>query len=182
MVVLLVDAAAEVSDQDAHIAGFVLEAGRALVVAVNKWDGLDDYARERIRADLARKLHFLSFAKVHYVSALHGEGINALMKSVDGAYAAAMIKLPTPKLTRALMAAVAKQSPPRHGIFRPKPRYAHQGGSNPPVIVIHGNALDHLPGAYLRYLERSFMEAFRLQGTPLRLELKSTRNPYASEK
>ena len=92
------------------------------------------------------------------------------------------IKLPTPKLTRALMAAVAKQSPPRHGIFRPKPRYAHQGGSNPPVIVIHGNALDHLPGAYLRYLERSFMEAFRLQGTPLRLELKSTRNPYASEK
>ena len=182
VVVLLVDAAAEVSDQDAHIAGFVLEAGRALVVAVNKWDGLNDYVRERIRADLARKLHFLSFAKVHYVSALHGEGINALMKSVDGAYAAAMIKLPTPKLTRALMAAVAKQSPPRHGIFRPKPRYAHQGGSNPPVIVIHGNALDHLPGAYLRYLERSFMEAFRLQGTPLRLELKSTRNPYASEK
>lgn len=182
VVVLMVDAAAEISDQDAHIAGFVLDAGRALVVAVNKWDGLDDYARERIRADLARKLRFLSFAKVHYVSALHGEGINALMKSVDGAYAAAMIKLPTPKLTRALMAAVAKQSPPRHGIFRPKPRYAHQGGSNPPVIVIHGNALDHLPGTYLRYLERSFMEAFRLQGTPLRLELKSTRNPYASEK
>ena len=182
VVVLMVDAAAEISDQDAHIAGFVLEAGRALVVAVNKWDGLDDYTRERIKADLARKLHFLSFAKVHYVSALHGEGINALMKSVDGAYAAAMVKLATPKLTRALLAAVAKQSPPRHGIFRPKPRYAHQGGSNPPVIVIHGNALDHLPGSYLRYLERSFMEAFRLQGTPLRLELKSTRNPYASEK
>lgn len=182
VVVLMVDAAAEISDQDAHIAGFVLEAGRALVVAVNKWDGLDDYTRERIKADLARKLHFLSFAKVHYVSALHGEGINALMKSVDGAYAAAMVKLATPKLTRALLAAVAKQSPPRHGIFRPKPRYAHQGGSNPPVIVIHGNALDHLPGSYLRYLERSFMETFRLQGTPLRLELKSTRNPYASEK
>ena len=182
VVVLMVDAAGEISDQDAHIAGFVLEAGRALVVAVNKWDGLDDYARQRIKTDLARKLHFLLFAKVHYVSALLGEGINALMKSVDGAYAAAMIKLATPKLTRALMAAVAKQSPPRHGVFRPKPRYAHQGGSNPPVIVIHGNALNHLPGTYLRYLERSFMEAFSLQGTPLRLELKSTRNPYASEK
>lgn len=182
VVVLMVDAAAEISDQDAHIAGFVLEAGRALVVAVNKWDDLDDYARERIKADLARKLHFLSFAKVHHVSALKGEGINALMKSVDAAYAAAMVKLSTPKLTRALLAAVAKQSPPRHGIFRPKPRYAHQGGSNPPVIVIHGSALDHLPGSYLRYLERTFMEAFRLQGTPLRLELKSARNPYASEK
>ncbi len=182
VVVLMVDAAAEISDQDAHIAGFILEAGRALVVAVNKWDGLDDYARERIKADLARKLHFLSFAKVHYVSALQGEGINALMKSVDAAYAAAMVKLATPRLTRVLLAAVAKQSPPRHGLFRPKPRYAHQGGSNPPIIVIHGSALNHLPGSYLRYLERSFMEAFSLQGTPLRLEVKSARNPYASEK
>ncbi|MBK8336428.1 MAG: ribosome biogenesis GTPase Der [Sterolibacteriaceae bacterium] len=182
VVVLMVDAAAEISDQDAHIAGFILEAGRALVVAVNKWDGLDDYARERIKADLARKLHFLSFAKVHYVSALQGEGINALMKSVDAAYAAAMVKLATPRLTRVLLAAVAKQSPPRHGLFRPKPRYAHQGGSNPPIIVIHGSALNHLPESYLRYLERSFMEAFSLQGTPLRLEVKSARNPYASEK
>jgi GTP-binding protein len=182
VVVLMVDAAAEISDQDAHIAGFILEAGRALVVAVNKWDGLDDYARERIKADLARKLHFLSFAKVHYVSALQGEGINALMKSVDAAYAAAMVKLATPRLTRVLLAAVAKQSPPRHGLFRPKPRYAHQGGSNPPIIVIHGSALNHLPGSYLRYLERSFMEAFSLQGTPLRLEVKSARNPYASDK
>lgn len=182
VVVLMVDAAAEISDQDAHIAGFILEAGRALVVAVNKWDGLDDYARERIKADLARKLHFLSFAKVHYVSALQGEGINALMKSVDAAYAAAMVKLATPRLTRVLLAAVARQSPPRHGLFRPKPRYAHQGGSNPPIIVIHGSALNHLPGSYLRYLERSFMEAFSLQGTPLRLEVKSARNPYASEK
>jgi len=180
--VLMVDAADGISDQDAHIAGFVLEAGRALVVAVNKWDKLDDYARERIKADLSRKLHFLSFARVHYVSALNGEGVNALMKSVDAAYAAAMIKLPTPQLTRALQAAVAKQAPPRHGLFRPKPRFAHQGGSNPPIIVIHGSALEHLPGAYLRYLERSFMETFRLQGTPLRLELKSARNPYASEK
>ena len=182
VVVLMVDAAAEISDQDAHIAGFILEAGRALVVAVNKWDGLDDYARERIKADLARKLHFLSFAKVHHVSALQGEGISALMKSVDAAYAAAMVELATPRLTRVLLAAVAKQSPPRHGMFRPKPRYAHQGGSNPPIIVIHGSALNHLPGSYMRYLERSFMEAFSLQGTPLRLEVKSARNPYASEK
>lgn len=182
VVVLMVDAAAEISEQDAHIAGFIVEAGRALVVAVNKWDRLDDYGRERIKADLARKLRFLFFARVHYLSALHGEGVGALMKSVDGAHAAAMVKLPTPKLTRALIEAVARQSPPRHGIFRPKPRYAHQGGSNPPVIVIHGNALDHLPRTYLRYLERSFMGAFSLQGTPLRLELRSSRNPYGGEK
>lgn len=182
VVVLMVDAAAEISDQDAHIAGFILETGRALVVAVNKWDGLDDYARERVKADLARRLRFLSFARVHYVSALHGEGIGALIRSVEAAHAAAMIKLPTPQLTRALMAAVAKQSPPRHGVSRPKPRYAHQGGSNPPVIVIHGSGLEHLPRTYLRYLERSFMEAFRLQGTPLRIELKTARNPYATEK
>lgn len=182
VVILMLDAAADISDQDAHIAGFVVEAGRALVVAVNKWDDVDDYRRERVKLDISRKLAFLSFARVHYVSALKGEGVNALLKSADAAYGAAMAKLPTPQLTRALQTAVAKQAPPRHGIFRPKLRYAHQGGSNPPLIVIHGNALDHLPGSYRRYLERMFLDAFKLQGTPLRLELRSSRNPYAEEK
>lgn len=180
--ILLLDASQEISDQDAHIAGFVVEAGRALVVAVNKWDDTDDYRRERVKSDLARKLNFLAFARTHYISALKGEGINALLNSVDAAYAAAMAKLPTPKLTRVLQAAVAKQSPPRHGIFRPKLRYAHQGGSNPPVIVVHGNALDHVPDSYRRYLERTFMESFRLQGTPLRIQFKTARNPYAERR
>lgn len=182
VVVLVLDAANEVTEQDAHIAGFVLDTGRALVVAVNKWDGLDDYSRERIKADMARKLGFLNFARFHHISALKAEGIGPLLKSVDGAYAAAMIKLPTPKITRVLQLAVTKQAPPRHGIFRPKLRYAHQGGSNPPVIVIHGNALEHVPNAYVRYLERCFMDAFKLQGTPLRIQFRTSQNPFLEKK
>lgn len=179
VVVLVLDAAQDISDQDAHIGGFVLEAGRALVVVVNKWDALDDYRRERIKADIARKLGFLSFARIHHVSALTGSGVGGVLKSVDAAYAAAMAKLSTPRLTRTLQLAVAKQAPPRHGVFRPKMRYAHQGGSNPPVVVIHGTALEHVPASYVRYLERSFVEAFRLQGTPLRIQFKTAHNPYA---
>jgi len=179
VVVLVLDASQDVSDQDAHIAGFVMETGRALVVAVNKWDSVDDYRRERIKVDIARKLHFLWFARHHHISALHTQGIGALLKSVDLAYGAAMSKLPTPKLTRTLQTACTKQPPPRHGIFRPKMRYAHQGGQNPPVVVIHGNALDHVADAYKRYLERFFMDTFRLQGTPLRIEFRTARNPYA---
>jgi GTPase len=182
VVVLVLDAQQEVSDQDAHIAGFILEAGRALVVAINKWDGTDDYRRERVKTDLARKLNFLGFARFHYISALRGEGIDAMMRSADAAYAAAMTKLPTPRLTRLLQQAVAKQAPPRHGIFRPKLRYAHQGGVNPPIIIIHGNALEHVPDGYRRYLERTFLEAFKLQGTPLRIEFRTTRNPYAEKR
>jgi GTP-binding protein len=182
VVILLLDARQEISEQDAHIAGFIVEVGRALVVAVNKWDDTDNYRRERIKSDMARKLNFLAFARTHYISALEGEGINGLLKSVDAAYAAAMAKLPTPKLTRVLQAALAKQSPPRHGIFRPKLRYAHQGGSNPPVIVVHGNALEHVPDSYRRYLERTFMETFKLQGTPLRIQFKTSRNPFAERR
>ncbi|HUY04880.1 MAG TPA: ribosome biogenesis GTPase Der [Rhodocyclaceae bacterium] len=181
VVVLMVDASQDISDQDAHIAGFVIEAGRALVLAVNKWDAVDDYRRERVKQDIERKLNFLGFARVHYVSALKGEGVNGLMSSVDKAWTAAMAKLPTPQLTRALQDALAKQAPPRHGIFRPKLRYAHQGGSNPPIIVIHGNALDHVPDSYRRYLERTFMEQFQLQGTPLRVEFKTSKNPFAKD-
>ena len=181
VVVLMVDASQDISDQDAHIAGFAIEAGRALVVAVNKWEMVDEYHRERVKLDIERKLNFLGFARVHYISALRGDGVNGLMSSVDKAWAAAMAKLPTPQLTRALQGAVAKQEPPRHGIFRPKLRYAHQGGSNPPVIVIHGNALEHLPDSYRRYLERSFMEQFQLQGTPLRVQFKTSHNPFVRD-
>ena len=179
VVVLVLDASQDVSDQDAHIAGFVLESGRALVVAINKWDAVDDYRRERIKVDIERKLYFLWFARHHHISALHAEGIGALMKSVDLAYGAAMTKLPTPKLTRALQMACTKQQPPRQGNFRPKMRYAHQGGQNPPIVVIHGNALDQVGDAYKRYLERFFLETFKLQGTPLRIEFRTAHNPFA---
>jgi GTP-binding protein len=182
VVVLVLDASQDISDQDAHIASFIVEAGRALVVAVNKWDDTDEYRRERIKMDLARKLNFLAFARFHYISALRGQGVDVLMQSVDAAYAAAVSRLPTPKLTRLLQQAVTRQTPPRHGIFRPKLRYAHQGGMNPPIIIIHGNALDHVPESYRRYLERTFVEAFQLQGTPLRVEFRSSRNPYAERR
>ncbi|MDD3353767.1 ribosome biogenesis GTPase Der [Zoogloea sp.] len=181
VVVLVLDASQEISDQDAHIGGFVVEAGRALVVVVNKWDAVDDYRRQRIKEDLDRKLPFLGFARFIFVSALKGQGIVPMLKAVDGAYQAAMTKLATPKLTRVLLDAVIRQQPPRHGGFRPKMRYAHQGGMNPPVIVIHGSALDHVPASYVRYLERIFQEVFKLEGTPLRIHFKSSRNPFADK-
>jgi GTP-binding protein len=179
VVVLLLDAASEIADQDAHIAGFVLESGRALVVAVNKWDGLDEYQRDRIKREIDRKLHFLRWARVHHISALKKTGLGALMRSVVEAHKAAFAKLATPKLTRALIAAVARQQPARSGNTRPKLRYAHQGGQNPPVIVIHGNSLAHVSDSYRRYLESQFRDQFDLTGTPLRVEFRTSRNPYA---
>jgi GTP-binding protein len=177
---LVLDAQADISEQDAHIAAFILERGRALVVAVNKWDGLDEYARDQVKRAIAKKLMFLSFARFHYISALHSQGVGTLFGSIDAAYAAAMRKLSTPRLTRALIAAIEKQQPPRKGIFRPKLRYAHQGGMNPPVIVIHGSALDAVPDSYRRYLETAFRDVFELQGTPLRVQFKNSKNPYAA--
>lgn len=182
VVVLVLDARQDISDQDAHIAGFVLESGRALVVAVNKWDGLDAYVRDQLKGELETKLKFLDFARFHYVSALKGQGLEMVFKSVDAAYKAATASLSTPKLTRTLIDAVAKQAPPRTGIFRPKLRYAHQGGRNPPIIVIHGNALDKVPDSYRRYLEHTFREVFRLQGTPLRIQFNVSENPFADRK
>ncbi|WP_093558028.1 ribosome biogenesis GTPase Der [Pseudoduganella namucuonensis] len=178
VVVLMLDAQQDISEQDAHIAGFVLETGRALVVAVNKWDGLQSDDRDEIKIDLDRKLDFLSFAKMHFISALKAAGIGPLMKSVDQAYAAAMANLTTPKLTRALQEAVEKQEPKRKGSMRPKMRYAHQGGMNPPIIVIHGNSLDAITDPYKRYLEKHFRDTFNLVGTPLRIELRTGKNPF----
>lgn len=180
VVLLLLDAQQDISEQDAHIAGFVLESGRALVVGINKWDGLDQDKRKEVKSEVERKLHFLSFAKFHYVSALKSTGISALMRSIDSAYAAAMAKLSTPRLTRVLEEAIEHQQPPRkQGGTRPKMRYAHQGGQNPPIIVIHGNSLDAISDDYKRYLEKHFRDAFSLTGTPLRIELRSGKNPFA---
>ncbi len=179
VVLLLLDAQQDISEQDAHIAGFILESGRALVVGINKWDGLTSERREEIKIDVERKLSFLSFAKTHYISALKSTGVGPLMKSVNSAYDAAMIKLTTPKLTRALIEAVEHQQPRRKGSIRPKLRYAHQGGMNPPIVVIHGNALDAIDANYKRFLEKHFRETFSLVGTPLRIELRSGKNPFA---
>lgn len=179
VVLLLLDAQQDISEQDAHIAGFILETGRALVVGINKWDGLTSERRDEIKIDLDRKLNFLSFAKFHYISALKSTGIAPLMKSVDAAYAAAMSNLTTPKLTRALLEAVEHQQPRRKGSIRPKLRYAHQGGMNPPIVVIHGNSLEAIDANYRRYLEKYFRETFSLIGTPLRIEFKSGKNPFA---
>jgi len=181
VVILMVDAQADVSDQDAHIADFIVQSGRALVVAVNKWDGLEAYVREQTRQTLQRKLKFLDFAKFHFISALENVGLANMFRSVDAAYSAAMTKLSTPRLTRVLADAVARQAPPKHGLFRPKPRYAHQGGSNPPIIVVHGNAVDQIADSYRRYLEHTFREAFHLQGTPLRIQFVAGKNPFADK-
>jgi GTP-binding protein len=179
VVVLVLDAQAGIAEHDAHLAGYIVEAGRALVVAVNKWDGLTPNAREEIKRELDRKLGFLGFAAVHTISARDGTGIAPLLRSIDQAYAAAVARLPTPRLTRTLQEAVSRQQPPRAGFTRPKLRYAHQGGVNPPVIVIHGTALRQVPDTYRRYLERFFLEAFQLRGTPLRIQFKTAANPYA---
>lgn len=182
VVLLLLDASAGVSDQDAHIAGFALEAGRALVVGLNKWDAADREQRERVRREYDRKLRFLSFARVVELSALKGQGIGAVLDAVETAHASAFAKLSTPRLTRTLQAAVEQQQPPRKGIFRPKMRYAHQGGQNPPRIIIHGSALDAVPDSYRRYLEGQFRTAFGLVGTPLSVEFRASHNPYLKDR
>jgi len=180
--VLLVDAPDGITEQDAHVAGNILERGRAVVLAVNKWDAAGKEARARVKSELQWKLGFLGFAEQHFISAKGGKGLGSLMRSVDAAHASAMARLPTPKLTRALQAAVERQSPPKTGLVRPKLRYAHQGGINPPRIIIHGNALDRVPDTYRRYLEGYLRKAFELVGTPLAIEFRTGRNPYAGKR
>ena len=182
VVILVLDAKEGIAEHDAHIAGYVLESGRALVVAINKWDALDSYERSRIDEEMDHKLHFLNWARQIHISALKRNGLNHLMKAVSDAHAAAFAKLSTPKLTRALIEAVQRQSPPRVKGVRPKLRYAHQGGQNPPVVVIHGNSLQAVPDSYKRYLEGWFRDQFNLAGTPLRIEFKLNRNPYVEKK
>jgi GTPase len=178
VVLLLLDATLGVSEQDAHIAGYILESGRAVVVAVNKWDATDDYQRQSLQRSIESRLAFLKFAPVLNISAIKRQGLNAVWKSISQAHASATIKMPTPVLTRLLLDAVQHQAPRREGKFRPKPRYAHQGGMNPPIVVIHGNSLEHLTDSYKRFLEGRFREHFKLTGTPLRIETKSSPNPF----
>jgi GTP-binding protein len=182
VVVLLLDATQGVSDQDAHIAGYILDSGRAVVVAVNKWDAVDAYQREMVDRALAQRLAFLRYASVLHISARKRQGLAPLWQAIAQAHDSALAKLPTPVLTRLLHEAVAHQAPRRAGAVRPKLRYAHQGGMNPPIVVIHGNALDHVTDAYKRYLEGRIRAHFGLVGTPLRIEMRSSRNPFDGER
>ncbi|MDD5480837.1 ribosome biogenesis GTPase Der [Rhodoferax sp.] len=179
VVLLLIDATQGVTDQDAHIAGYILENGRAVVLAVNKWDAVDEYQRELVKRSIETRLPFLKFANMHLISAQKRQGLGPLWASITQAYKAANCKMSTPVLTRLLLEAVQFQSPKRAGMFRPKLRYAHQGGMNPPVIVIHGNSLEHVTDAYKRFLEGRFRHEFDLVGTPLRIEFKTSANPFA---
>jgi GTPase len=180
VVLLLLDATQGVTDQDAHIAGYILESGRAVVVAINKWDAIDSYQREMLARSIEQRLAFLKFAQVLHISALKRQGLGPVWKAIAAAHASATKKLSTPVLTRLLQDAVEHQQPPRAGRFRPKLRYAHQGGMNPPVVVIHGNSLEHVGDSYKRYLEGRFREHFKLVGTPMRIEMKSSANPFDS--
>ncbi len=181
VVLLLLDATQGVTDQDAHIAGYILESGRAVVVAVNKWDAVDSYQRELLMRSIETRLPFLKFAAMHFISAKKRQGLGPLWGAIAQAHRAAMCKMPTPLLTRLLLEAVQFQSPQRGGMYRPKLRYAHQGGLNPPIIVIHGNSLEHVTETYKRFLEGRFRKAFNLEGTPLRIEMKTSSNPYADK-
>jgi GTP-binding protein len=181
VVLLLLDAEQGVTDQDAHIAGFILDAGRAVVLAVNKWDAVDAYQRELVQRSIESRLAFLKFAEIHFISAMKRQGLGPLWGSITRAHKAAQRKMPTPQLTRLLQEAVQFQAPKRSGMYRPKLRYAHQGGMNPPVIVVHGNSLEGVTDTYKRFLEGRFRKAFDLTGTPLRIEMKTARNPYADK-
>ena len=179
VVLLLIDAQQGVTDQDAHIAGYILESGCAVVVAVNKWDAVDTYQRELVKRSLETRLVFLKFADVHYISAQKRQGLGPVWDSIAQAHRSANCKMPTPVLTRLLLEAVQFQTPKKNGAYRPKLRYAHQGGMNPPIIVVHGNSLEHVTETYKRFLEARFRKAFKLTGTPLRIQMKSSANPFA---
>jgi len=181
VVLLLLDATQGVTDQDSHIAGYILESGRAVVIAINKWDAVDSYQREQLHRQIETRLAFLKFASLHFISAKKRQGLGPLWQSIAQAHKAATRKMSTPVLTRVLQEAVQFQTPKKSGMFRPKMRYAHQGGMNPPVIVIHGNSLEHVTDAYRRFLEGRFRKEFDLIGTPLRIEFKTSHNPYADK-
>ncbi len=182
VVVLVMDASEGIVEQDLHLMGQVIESGRALVVALNKWDGLEDEHKQYIKTELDRRLRFVDFADCHFISALHGTGVGHLYESIEKAYNSATEKLSTNHLTKILEYAVSLHQPPTINGHRIKLRYAHAGGKNPPIIVIHGNQTEKVPAHYVRYLEKTFRKALELHGTPVRIEFKSTENPYAGRK
>jgi GTP-binding protein len=179
---MILDAGEGITDQDMHLLGFIIESGKALVIAVNKWDGLDEEHKEKVKSELSRRLNFANFAKIRFISALHGSGVGNLFKDINEAYASATQSFATPRLTRLLQDISIKHPPPCVNGRRIKLRYAHIGGHNPPVIVIHGNQLTDLPDSYKRYLSNEFIKHLGLVGTPLKLELKSGTNPFAAKK
>jgi len=182
VVILVLDAQLEISEQDASLAGYIAEKGRALILAVNKWDGLDAHDRNMIVEQLHRRLPFLDFATTCFISALHGSGVGELFPEIEKAYASAMRELPTPALTAILEKIVQQHQPPLVRGRRIKLRYAHQGGRNPPLVVIHGNQTERVPATYKRYLESAFRAAMKLSGTPIRIEFKTGTNPYKGRK
>jgi len=182
VVVMMVDAQTEVADQDLHLLGYILEAGRALVIVINKWDGLDDYQRQKIKTDIEKQLSFTEFAELFFISALHGTNVGLLYDAINRAYQSATRNLTTPQLTKLLEKAVAAHQPPLVRGRRIKLRYAHQGGMNPPRIIIHGNQTDLMPAAYKRYLANYFIKALKIVGTPIKIEFKSSSNPFSGKK
>jgi GTP-binding protein len=182
VVILMMDAREGMVDQDLHLLSHVLDAGRALVLAVNKWDGTDLEQKNHVKRELERRLTFIDFATTHFISALHGSGVGNLYKSIHAAYSSATRKLKTPELNEILAAAIQEHQPPLVKGRRVKLRYAHIGGHNPPVIVIHGNQTDSVPDSYKRYLEKRFIKALRLEGTPIRIDFKTSDNPYKDRK
>ncbi len=178
VVVLVLDARESIVDQDLHMLGFVLQSGRSLVVAINKWDGMTEYDRGQVKKDIDRRLDFIPWARVHLISALHGTGVGDLYPSIERAYASSTIKVTTNRLTRILEDAVEQHQPPMVGGRRIKLRYAHLGGQNPPMIVIHGNQTAAVPNAYKRYLENVYRKVLKIEGTPIAVEFRSGENPF----
>jgi GTPase len=182
VVIALLDAREGVTDQDLHLIGLAVERGRAIVIGINKWDGLPPAERSRVQTEVDRKLDFVAYARRHYLSALHGSGIAELVRSALAAYDAAGADLPTPRLTELLHQATTAHAPPMFRGRQIRLRYAHQGGRYPPVIVIHGTQAERTPDTYRRYLENAFRKALRLDGTPIRIELRSGENPFAGRR
>jgi GTP-binding protein len=182
VVIMLLDGQEGISEQDASLIGFIMDAGRAVVLAVNKWDGLDEDQKDKVHRELEVKLPFLTYARTHFISALHGSGVGVLFKSIEEAYNAATSDFSTPKLTDLLHHLVEVHQPPMVKGHRIKLRYAHQGGKNPPVIVVHGNKTSDVPASYRKYLINGFQKHLKLFGTPLRVEFKASKNPFAGRK
>jgi len=179
VVLLVLDASEGIVDQDLHLLGFALERGRAIVIALNKWDGLETHHKEHVKSEIKRRLQFVSFAKIHTISALHGTGVGDLYGSIDKAYASGQVRVSASQLTRFLEDAIAAHQPPTINGRRIKLRYAHFGGSNPPTIIIHGNQAEHVDESYRRYLENSFRQALKIIGTPIKIIFKTGENPYS---
>ena len=182
VVLLVIDARENISDQDLSLLGFILNAGRSLVIVVNKWDGLDTNVKDRVKSELDRRLDFIDFARVHFISALHGSGVGNLFDSVKEAYECATQKMTTSMLTRILQIAVDEHQPPMISGRRVKLKYAHPGGYNPPIIVIHGNQVDKLPDSYKRYLSNHFRRSLKIIGSPIRLQFQEGNNPFAGRR